>query len=170
MMFGHCSRSTVAWYSSRNSQHLSPTRAAVVLLAVALIAGPTRAQRAPLSVIARADSEWLGAMRAHDAEKIAAPYATDGMFVSAAGVVTRGRDSIAALYRRRFGTIVHILDGGIDREGLQAVTDTLVYEWGHGRLTFTDSAGARHSFRGPYLTVWRREPDGAWRIIRNLVF
>lgn len=109
-------------------------------------------------------------MRAHDAGKIVSAYAAEGMFVTASGAVIRGRDSIAALYRKRFATIVQVTDGGIDREGMQSVNDTLVYEWGHGRLTFTDSAGATHTSRGPYLTVWRRESDGVWRIIRNLVF
>lgn len=129
-----------------------------------------RAQTPALPTIAHADSDWLGAMTAHDAERIVSAYSRDGMFVTASGTVIRGRDSIAALYRRRFGTIVHVTAGGIDREGLQSVNDTLVYEWGHGRLTFTDSSGTTHSSRGPYLTVWRRESDGAWRIIRNLVF
>ncbi len=143
-------------------------RALRLLLAVVL-ASAAQGQSA-LPTIARADSEWLGAMRAHDAAQIVAPYARDGMFVTATGTVVRGRDSIAALYRRRFGTIVRVVGGGIDREGMQSVNDTLVYEWGHGRLTFTDSAGTTHASRGAYLTVWRRESDGVWRIIRNLVF
>jgi uncharacterized protein (TIGR02246 family) len=139
------------------------------LLLATVLASTAHGQSAS-PTIARADSEWLGAMRAHDADQIVAPYARDGMFVTANGAVVRGRDSIAALYRRRFGTIVHVVDGGIDREGTQSVNDSLVYEWGHGRLTFTDSAGATHATRGAYLTVWRRESDGVWRIIRNLVF
>jgi uncharacterized protein (TIGR02246 family) len=142
---------------------------ALPLLSAIVLASTAHAQSA-LPTIARADSEWLGAMRAHDAERIVAPYAGDGMFITATGAVVRGRDSIAALYRRRFGTIVHVVEGGIDREGTQSVNDSLVYEWGHGRLTFTDSSGATHASRGAYLTVWRRESDGAWRIIRNLVF
>jgi uncharacterized protein (TIGR02246 family) len=125
---------------------------------------------AALSTIDRADSDWLGAMRSRDVQRIVAPYDRDGMFVTAAGVVIRGRDSIAALYRRRLSAIAQISDGAIVREGVQAVNDTLVYEWGHGGMTFTDTSRATHTTRGPYLTVWRKEPDGAWRIIRNLVF
>jgi uncharacterized protein (TIGR02246 family) len=142
---------------------------ALVVAACAPIA--TRAQSAAaLSTIDHADSDWLGAMRSRNVERIVAPYDRDGMFVTAAGLVIRGRDSIAALYRRRLGAIARIHDGAIVRDGVQAVNDTLVYEWGHGGMTFTDTAGATHSSRGPYLTVWRKESDGAWRIIRNLVF
>jgi uncharacterized protein (TIGR02246 family) len=144
------------------------------LLAVALAAmAPTgiRAQSATaLSTIDRADSDWLGAMQSRNVDRIVAPYDRDGMFVTAAGVVIRGRDSIAALYRRRLGAIARIQDGAIVRDGVQSVNDTLVFEWGHGGMTYTDTAGTAHNARGPYLTVWRKESDGAWRIIRNLVF
>ncbi|HXB26596.1 MAG TPA: SgcJ/EcaC family oxidoreductase [Gemmatimonadaceae bacterium] len=147
----------------------SPNLLALAFAALAPVA--VRAQSAAaLSTIDRADSDWLGAMQSRDVERIVAPYDREGMFVTAAGVVIRSRDSIAALYRRRLGAIARIHNGAIVRDGVQAVNDTLVYEWGHGGMTFTDTAGAIHSSRGPYLTVWRKESDGAWRIIRNLVF
>ena len=109
-------------------------------------------------------------MRSRNVERIVEPYDRDGMFVTVTGSVIRGRDSIAALYRRRLKAIKTVSDGAIVRDGVQAVNDSLVYEWGHGGMTFIDTSGATHRSSGPYLTVWRREPDGAWRIIRNLVF
>jgi uncharacterized protein (TIGR02246 family) len=144
----------------------------ILTLALAALAPiRIRAQSATaLSTIDRADSDWIGAMQSRDVQRIVAPYDRDGMFVTAAGVVIRTRDSIAALYRRRLGAIASIHDGAIVRDGVQPVNDTIVYEWGHGGMTYTDTAGATHSARGPYLTVWRKESDGAWRIIRNLVF
>jgi uncharacterized protein (TIGR02246 family) len=138
---------------------------------LALMAHHASAQASSaLPTIDHADSDWIGAMRSGNVERIVEPYDRDGMFVTTAGTVIRGRDSIAALYRRRVGAIKRISDGEIVRDGVQAVDDSLVYEWGHGGMTFTDTSGVTHTSRGPYLTVWHREPDGAWRIIRNLVF
>ncbi len=123
-----------------------------------------------MPMIALADSEWLDAMRMHDAERIVSPYDSDATFVTAKGTVIRGRASIAALYSARFPKIVHVLGGGIVREGIRVANDTLVYEWGHGGLTYTDSISTRHTANSPYLTVWRRSSTGKWLIIRNLVF
>jgi len=125
---------------------------------------------AALPTIVRADSDWLGAMRSHDAGRIVEPYERDALFITATGVTIHGRDSIAALYRTRLAAITRVDSGGIVRDGVSAASDSLVYEWGHGGLTFTDSAGATHRSSGPYLTVWRHDADGKWRIIRNLVF
>ena len=147
---------------------LSPTE--FLVTAVAALLPLAAGAQAALPTIARADSEWLGAMQSRDVNHIVAPYDRDGMFVTVNGTVIRGRDSIAAFYRRRLSAIARISDGAIVRDGTQSVNDMLVYEWGHGGMTFTDTSGATHTSRGPYLTVWRREPDGAWRIIRNLVF
>lgn len=142
-------------------------------VALLLLIGAARANAqtpAALATIDHADSDWFGAMQSRNVDRIVAPYDRDGMFITAAGGVIRGRDSIAALYHRRLGAIARITEGAIVRDGVQAVNDTLVYEWGHGGMTFTDTSGATRKTLGPYLTVWRREPDGAWRIIRNLVF
>jgi ketosteroid isomerase-like protein len=44
----------------------------------------------------------------------------------------------------------------------------MIYEWGNGWLAFQKD-GKRQVSSGPYFTVWRRDPDGGWQILRNLV-
>lgn len=123
-----------------------------------------------MTAIVAADSEWLDAMRQHNAARIVAPYDEQGVFITGNGTAIRGRDLIADLYRTRFHNIVRVLSGGIVQEGTRAVNDSLVIEWGHGGMTYTDSTAAEHASYGPYLTVWRRNRTGKWLIIRNLVF
>jgi uncharacterized protein (TIGR02246 family) len=123
-----------------------------------------------VAAITAADSEWLGAMRRHDVSRIVAPYDTGAVFITANGSTIRGRQRIADLYRARFPNIVRVSSGGIVQDGTRAVSDTLVYEWGHGGMTYTDSTNTEHTSSGPYLTVWRRSRAGVWVIIRNLVF
>jgi uncharacterized protein (TIGR02246 family) len=148
-------------------------------LALALVFGGAEALRAQsactappdaIATIDRADSDWLSAMRAHDAERIVEPYDSGAVFVTADGASIVGRDRIAAMYRTRFVRIARVIDGAIVRDGACAAGDSLVNEWGHGGLSYTDSAGTAHHSVGPYLTVWKHKPGGAWMIIRNLVF
>jgi len=121
-------------------------------------------------VIERANAEWLGAMKAKNAEALAAPYAEDGVFVLANGQELVGRAAIVDFYRGRMTGLAQVLDGGIHHEGMALARDGLIYEWGHGGATTVDTAGHRSASDGPYLTVWKRQSDGGWAIVRNLVF
>ena len=129
-----------------------------------------RTPKSALTAIAAADAEWLDAMRKHDVSRIVAPYDSDAVFITANGTVIRGRERIADLYRARLRNIARVSAGGIVRIGTRAPSDSLVYEWGHGGMTYADSTDAEHTSSGPYLTVWRRTRVGTWLIIRNLVF
>jgi len=40
-----------------------------------------------------------------------------------------------------------------------------VYEWGEAKAHFPNGK----SVVDKYLTVWQRQPDGAWKVFRNLV-
>ena len=40
-----------------------------------------------------------------------------------------------------------------------------VYEWGEATAKFTGGK----SIVDRYLTVWQEQPDGTWKVIRNLV-
>lgn len=116
------------------------------------------------------DAEWLGAMQAGDADRLAAPYAADAVFVTPTGRVVVGREAIADLYRTGFANGSKVVRGGIHRDGAQPGGFGFVYEWGHGGATRRETDGREVTHEGPYLTVWRRDPTGTWKIIRNMAF
>jgi ketosteroid isomerase-like protein len=41
---------------------------------------------------------------------------------------------------------------------------TLGYTWGRWMLSVRDSAGSRAVGQGRYLTVWRKQRDGSWKV------
>lgn len=143
-------------------------------LVVALAATPGLAAPDDLAAarptIDRANADWLDAMRAKDAERLAAPYAEDGVFVLANGQEIAGRAAIVDFYRQRLAKLAQVLDGGIHHDGMTRAADGLIYEWGHGGATTVDTAGRRSVTDGPFLTVWKRDARGQWTIVRNLVF
>ncbi len=145
-----------------------PRLGLTMLLAVGAIAGPQDAgvPADARTTIAAANAAWLPAMKARDANAIAAPYADDGIFVAATGTVATGRDAIARLMRERFATGT-VLSGELVQDGLTR-QGTMIYEWGHA--TWTVAAGGKPptQARGRYLTVWRRSAAGRWQIARNL--
>ena len=142
------------------------TKAAIFIgasLTFALLAvRPAWADPASLKAVGaiadRVDADWLSAMKARDADRLAAPYAEDALFVLSNGKVIVGHAAIAALYRTRTAKLFKVIGGGIHREGLSDGGKDLVYEWGHGGLTTLDAAGRTSSSDGPYLTVWKLEP------------
>jgi uncharacterized protein (TIGR02246 family) len=152
---------------------------ALLVLRGAAAATPTAAAQAvspdPVTLIASArqaieaaNAGWLPAMERGDAASVAAAYAEDGALITSKGAAIRGRSAIAALYRTEMMQLGRVSGGGLVQEGV-SVSGGLIYEWGHGWLAFTQKNGSRRLSSGPYLTVWRRGPDGTWAIIRNLV-
>lgn len=126
---------------------------------------PTAADAA----IRAANADWLPALRRADAGALAAPYAPDGLFVTASGEVLRGRAAVEQLYRQRLAAIARVLGGELQHAGSVQVSEDLVYEWGRGTLSVERHDGTRSTSEGPYLTVWQRDAPASWRIIRNLV-
>lgn len=133
---------------------------------------PMRGDAVPASAIATisaVNADWLPALIRGDAAALAAPYAEDGLFITTRGEVLRGGKAVQQLYAQRLAGIAHVVRGELVHEGSVRVSDSLVYEWGHGTLTVRKRDGTQSTGGGPYLTVWHREPDGHWRISRNLV-
>jgi len=138
---------------------------------------PARLDTAAILVAARPDIDaanaaWLPGLRARDANAIVAAYADSGLFIAADGVITRGRAAIAELYRARFPRLREIRGGDVVQDGLAVVAPNIIYEWGHAWVEMAPTAAGGSSLRsgGSYLTVWKRQTDGHWRIIRNLTF
>lgn len=148
-------------------------------------AGPLVAQSAasaPLDSVAilasarpeieAANAAWIPGMRQRDAAMITAAYADSGLFIAANGTVTRGRAAITAMYQSTFPRLREIRDGGVVTDGLAVASPTLIYEWGHAWVEMASATPGAPAVRGggSYLTVWQRQSDGHWRIVRNLSF
>ena len=164
------------------------------LLASALLAGPTLlaqvASRPAAAVVARgpldtaailasarpeidaANAAWLPGLQQRDADALAAAYADSGLFVAGDGAVTRGRAAVARMYAARFPRLRPIRTGAVVQDGLTVLEPTRIAEWGHGWLELAPERDGEPPERsgGTYLTVWQREADGHWRIVRNLAF
>jgi uncharacterized protein (TIGR02246 family) len=114
-----------------------------------------------------ANSAWVGAMQREDGDEIAAPYADDGVFVTATGETVRGRNAIAQMMRDRFSQMGKVVGGRLTQDGLVRQGSS-IYEWGHAVLDVTGRDGATRQSAGRYLTVWQHKPGGRWEIVRNL--
>jgi len=146
------------------------TLTAVLVVGLAIPA----AARAPSSgdprldrAIEKANAEWEVAMKAGEAGPIAAPYLDDAVFVGPDGSCTRGKAAIEAMYRERFAARGKALSTRIEPRRV-SVDGALACEWGYGEVTsLMDGKPAKRG--GAYLTVWARQPDGDWKILRNVV-
>jgi uncharacterized protein (TIGR02246 family) len=177
--------------TSPSSWRIAP----LAVLASALWAGPTlQAQvaagrpaaadvaREPLDTAAilasarpeidAANAAWLPGLQRRDADALAAAYADSGLFVAGDGTVTRGRAAVAHMYALRFPSLRPIRSGAVVQDGLTVLGPTRIAEWGHGWLELAPErdGGTPGRSGGSYVTVWQREADGHWRIVRNLAF
>ena len=119
------------------------------------------------AAIKKANSDFEIAMTKSDTATIAEPYTADAVFVTPDGTATRGRAAIEQLYRDRFTKSGPALETKIVSEELMLDGD-LAYERGRGSITRLVE-GKRVTDWARFLTVWQRQPDGTWRIFRNVV-
>ena len=106
-------------------------------------------------------------MKTGDAAVIAAPYADHAVFVGVDGACVQGRNEIEKLYRvgferTGFASSTKIVTKELVRDG------DLAYESGYGEVGLMRE-GKETVRGGRYLTVWQRQADGGWKILRNIV-
>jgi uncharacterized protein (TIGR02246 family) len=114
------------------------------------------------------NADWLPALRRKDATAIAAPYADDGLLVTATGESFRGRAAVEEAMRASIAAMSDVQIGGrLVQDGITRVGN-LIYEWGHAELEITRPGSQPARVAGRYLTVWKQDASGRWRILRNL--
>lgn len=150
------------------------TLATVVLLAGCRTAAPPAADPGPLTPqqAATIREEVMAADRGFAAATAAARltgwmsyYAPDAARLTMGQTATRGLDSIRAADARLFADPAYELrwepvDGGAFADGRHAFTT------GTSEFVHTDDTGTETvTYRGVYVTFWRREPDGRWLVV-----
>ncbi|HJR52366.1 MAG TPA: SgcJ/EcaC family oxidoreductase [Gemmatimonadota bacterium] len=138
-----------------------PLAALLHLSGAALAQTPTDSSAAA-EEIARSAQAFSQALAAGDPEGMAAQYVDDAVLVPPGGRMIAGRDSIRAFWTPRnpdFRTLAHSLT--TDR--LEVVGEVAV-EVGTWRQEGQLRDEEPRESAGRYLVVWRRQPDGAWKM------
>lgn len=105
------------------------------------------------------------AYMAGDIEALVAVYAEDGIAAPGGRDFVRGYEALYDLWELPEGRVI---------THHQAVPEELIvhgdfaYDWGYYEGTAEQNGEARPSFRGKYLIVWQRDPDGIWRITHDM--
>jgi uncharacterized protein (TIGR02246 family) len=118
--------------------------------------------------IAWVNRDWIEALKAKQAHRAVLPYAQDGINVGVDGHVQSGFAAIEQAMTDRLANGPYLIDGTLEDDGILP-DGALVVEMGHARLHWKKANGEDLFTSGRFLTVWRHDADGEWRIIRNLV-
>jgi uncharacterized protein (TIGR02246 family) len=134
---------------------------ALVCLA-ALPALPQAPSNETIAALAAANLRLMKALERSDAAAFASVYAEDAVLLQTREPEIRGRAAIRALMEKDLKgnpyTGFEILSLEVRSEG------SLVIETARFTATAVDALGSRSSVTQRFLTVWKRQADGAWRI------
>lgn len=112
------------------------------------------------------NAEYVAAYANADANALARVYDPRGARLSGNGRVAQGREAIANSVRsfvERVGPI-HVRLQTVD----VWLVDDHAYETGIWSYTYTPPGEAERTIGGRYVTVWRRQPEGGWRMLADL--
>lgn len=137
-------------------------------LALGLIALSLSAQTSAIDPSARkgidaGNQAWIVGMKDGNAAIIAATYADTSLDCPATGDCIKGRTAIEAHLKERSAKLGHAASASVTSAGSVQQGD-FVYEWGQAEASFAGGA----KVAGHYLTVWQKQPDGSWKIFRNI--
>ena len=122
---------------------------------------PTASARAAVDA---GNQAWIDGIKAGDVKRIAATYTDDAVDCGATGECLRGRLRIERHMTTQLASLGRALSAAVKTWG-STEQGSFIYEWGEAEATF--GGGKRLVER--YLTAWRRQPDGTWKIFRNMV-
>jgi ketosteroid isomerase-like protein len=105
--------------------------------------------------------EWYRILEAKDVEKLAAGFEDDGVVVTPTGAVLKGKD---LTMWRQFVSSGGSLRGNVSRVEVSKSGD-LGYIWGFYTATTIDPNSRTPIVKkGSYLTVYKKQPGGPWKI------
>jgi ketosteroid isomerase-like protein len=91
-------------------------------------------------------------------------FAEEGAMIRSAGTVT-GRAAIRDVMAKTFADTSFTLTWEPDQAD---ASGDLAYTNGHFTARFRDAKGQAQVRTGRYLTVWKRQPDGSWKVVRDI--
>jgi uncharacterized protein (TIGR02246 family) len=111
-------------------------------------------------------AEWAEDLRTKKDDGYVRLDADDGVFLEPTGARITGKSAITALMKHVMATF----NSNITLHSVSVeVSGTLAYDSGDYVETLTPrAAGKPMQVQGTYLTIFKRQPDGQWRIMEQM--
>jgi len=117
------------------------------------------------AAIEKQNAAFSAAFGRGDIAAVAAAYAEDAIALPPDGEMVRGRPAIQALWKG-------LLDAGGKAITLTTVdvhsSGSLAAETGTATLKIQPPSGAEQSQAVKYVVVWKKQPDGTWKLYRDI--
>lgn len=141
-----------------------------VLLFLAFCCAEVSAQKSKkpaADAVRDADQQWLKVFAAGDVEKSVAFCTEDGSVLAPNAPVATGRKAIGRLFSGFFALPDLTIEWRpakveVSRSG------EMGYSTGAYKMSFKDASGKTVEDRGKYVTVWKRQADGSWKVALDI--
>jgi ketosteroid isomerase-like protein len=114
-----------------------------------------------------ADQEWMKVFAAKNLEKSVAFCDETGAVLGANAPIANGREAISKLFAGFFALQNLKISWHPDRADV-AKSGELGYTSGAYEMSFTDASGKTIPDKGKYVTVWKKQSDGSWKVMLDI--
>jgi uncharacterized protein (TIGR02246 family) len=113
-----------------------------------------------------ANTRFLDALTRGDTSAAVANYAPDAVVMFSNEGAWRGADAVRKGFAGMLSQVA-VKDGHATTDDVMVAGD-LALETGHYEWTLVPKGGKELKDKGKYLTAWKRQPDGSWKIVRDI--
>jgi ketosteroid isomerase-like protein len=117
--------------------------------------------------IMAADAAWLKAYGTRDVAQAVAFCDDAASMMAPYAPIATGKDAIRKLIAAEFTVPDMKLSWHADKAGV-ARSGELGYTSGTYEVSFSEAPGKPGVDRGKYLTVWKKQADGAWKVLFDI--
>jgi ketosteroid isomerase-like protein len=117
--------------------------------------------------LAAADAGWLKAYEAKDLAKAVAFCDEQGSMLANNFPIAEGKEAIRKSIASAFEIPDYKLTWHLNKVGVARSGD-LGYTSGSYDNSFKDASGTTIFDRGKYLTVWKKQADGSWKVLFDM--
>jgi uncharacterized protein (TIGR02246 family) len=117
-------------------------------------------------MIEAANVRGAEALNKGDVDSWMSLFASDAVVLPANSPAWRGTDGIRAGAQGMLSAIT--ISGAVFRIEDVKVSGDIAVETGAYEMTSTPKKGKAMNDKGKYITVWQRQADGSWKVIRDI--
>lgn len=113
------------------------------------------------------DAQWSKAAETRDLDKLLSFYSNDAMVLPAHNSIATTRDSIQSIFKNLLAVPGINLSWKATKVDV-AASGEIAYTVGTYLLTAPDDTGKTTTDRGKYVAVWKKQPDGSWKVATDI--